>query len=126
MPITTKNGLFMPAMNKAKQAHKTGHAMSQAEAKQIVNMMRNALVNEFEGQTSSRGLAADRNALARTTKAIFKNSNDGKWHLTNQAKREFHAAFGAKLDGKTGNIAKLVEKIRDDVSANSTGYTYYG
>ena len=126
MSITTKNGLYMPAMGRAKQLQQSGHAISQAEAKQIVSMMKNALVNEYEGQTSSVGLAKDRNVLARTTKAIFKNSDDGKWNLTNQGKRVFHEAFGAKLDGKTGNVAKLVEHIRHDVQKNSTGFTYFG
>ena len=126
MTITTKNGVFMPALAKAKEFQNSGHAISQTEAKHIVTMMKNALVNEYEGQTSSVGLAKDRNVLARTTKAIFKNSDDGKWNLTNQGKRVFHEAFGAKLDGKTGNVAKLVEHIRHDVQKNSTGFTYFG
>jgi len=126
MTITTKNGVFMPALNKAKQLQQSGHAISQAEAKQVVTMMKNALTNEYEGQTSSKGLAKDRNTLARTAKAIFKNSDQGKWNLTNQGKRVFHEAFGAKLDGKTGTVAKLVDHIRDQVSNNSTGFSYFG
>ncbi|HEY4219745.1 MAG TPA: hypothetical protein VGO62_00350 [Myxococcota bacterium] len=126
MAITTKNGIYMPALNKAKHAQQSGHAISQKEAGDIVKMMKGALLNEYEGQSSSKGLATDRNVLARTTKAIFKNSDDGKWNLTNQGKKVFHEAFGAKLDGKTGQVSKLVDKIRDDVKANSTGFTYFG
>ena len=124
--ITTKNGVYMPALNKAKQLQQSGHAISQTEAKQIVNMMKGALLNEYEGQSSSKGLSTDRNVLARTTKAIFRNSDQGKWNLTNQGKKIFHQAFGANLDGKTGTVAKIVTQIRADVKANSTGFTYFG
>ncbi|MDP2344878.1 MAG: hypothetical protein Q8O67_28290 [Deltaproteobacteria bacterium] len=123
--ITTKNGVYMPALAKAKQFDKTGNQISKAEAKTLIGMMKNALVNEFEGSTSSKGLAADRNSLARTVKAIFSNDK-GSWALTDAAKAEFKTAFGAKLDGKTGEISKLVSQIRNDVKANSTGYSYYG
>lgn len=123
--ITTKNGIYQPALSQAKAFNVSGHTISKPEAKQLISMMKNALLNEYEGSTSSKGLAADRNVLARTAKAIFKNA-DGKWNLTDAARAEFKAAFGAKLDGRSGEIGKLVDSIRNDVKSNSTGYTYFG
>ncbi len=124
--ITTKNGLFMPAMAKAKQFDVSGNTISKAEAEKLVGMMKNALVNEYEGQSSSKGLAKDRDVLARTAKAIIKNSDGGKWAVTDAARQVLKDAFGAKFDGKSGDVGKLVGQIRNDVKANSTGYSYYG
>ncbi|MBI2374875.1 MAG: hypothetical protein HYV07_12835 [Deltaproteobacteria bacterium] len=124
--ITTRNGIYQPALSKAKDYDKSGNTISKAETKQLVTMMKNALINEYEGATSSKGLAGDRNVLARTARAIVKNSDHGKWALTDAARAELKEAFGTKLDGKTGSIADLVKQIRNDVKANSTGYTYWG
>ena len=124
--ITTKNGLYMPALSMAKQFSKTGNQISGPEAKTLVTMMKNALVNEYEGTTSSSGLAADRNVVARTTKAIVKNAKQGKWGINKQGLAALTKAFGPKLDGKAGEVGALVAQIRNDVKQNSTGYTYYG
>lgn len=124
--ITTKNGLFMPAMAKAKQFDVSGNTISKAEAEKLVGMMKNALINEYEGQSSSAGLAKDRDVLARTAKAIIKNSDNGKWAVTDAARAVLKDAFGAKLDGKSGAVGDLVKTIRNDVKANSTGYSYFG
>ncbi|MBI4818682.1 MAG: hypothetical protein HY791_20605 [Deltaproteobacteria bacterium] len=124
--ITTRNGVYQPALSRAKDYDKSGNTISKNETKELVSMMKNALINEYEGSTSSKGLAADRNVLARTAKAIVKNSDHGKWALTDAARAELKDAFGPKLDGKAGTIADLVKQIRNDVKANSTGYSYWG
>jgi hypothetical protein len=124
--ITTKNGVFTPVLSQAKKYDQTGNTISKPEAEKLVKRMSDALVNEYEGSDSSKGLAADRNALARTAKAIFKNADKGSWAITDAGKDVFYAAFGKKLDGKSGSIASLVDQIRSDVKSNSTGYTYWG
>jgi hypothetical protein len=126
MSITTRNGIYMPAMSQAKAFSESGNQISKPEAQRLVSMMKNALINEYEGATSERGLAGDRNVLARTAKAIFKNA-EGKWGMNAGAKAVFREAFGSKLDGKSGTIADLESKIRNQVrTPQSTGYTYWG
>ncbi len=124
--ITSKNGVFQRPLAMAKQFDKTGNTISKAEAEKLVGTMKNALINEYEGSSSSKGLAKDRDVLARTAKAIIKNADKGSWALTGPGKQVFQEAFGKAIDGKSGSIGQLVDKIRNDVKANSTGYTYYG
>jgi hypothetical protein len=117
----------MPAMSAAKAMSASGNQISKPEAQRLIGMMKGALLNEYEGATSERGLATDRNVLARTAKAIMKNASDGKWGMNAGAKAEFRAAFGTKLDGKSGTIGQLEQSIRNQVRApQSTGYTYFG
>jgi hypothetical protein len=126
MSITTRNGIYMPAMSQAKAFAETGNQISGPEAQRLANMLKGALINEYEGATSERGLAADRNAIAKTAKAIMSNV-EGKWGMNDQGRKIFRETFGAKLDCKTGQIADLEQKIRNQVrSPQSTGYSYWG
>jgi hypothetical protein len=126
MSIRTVNNVYTPALSRAKAYDQSGNTISKAEARSLINMMKGALINEYEGATSEKGLAGDRNVLARTAKAIFSNA-EGKWALTDAAKAEFRSAFGSKLDGKSGEIADLEKSIRNQVRApQSTGFSYWG
>ena len=124
--IKATNGIYLPAMGQAKDASASGNQISGPEAKAIVKTMTTALKSEWVGKKSWKGLAGDRNILSRTTRAIVRNAKKGKWGMNAQALKELKKAFGAKLDGKAGTIGKLVDKIRDQVTANSSAYTYHG
>jgi hypothetical protein len=117
----------MPAMSRAKAYDESGNQISKGEIRNLGNMMKFALINEYEGATSEKGLAADRNILAKTAKAIARNSSQGHWSITDAGMKELKAIFGEKLDGKGGEIGALVQHIRNVVRApESTGYSYWG
>ena len=125
MAITTVNGIFMPAMSQAKKFAETGNQISGPEMNTLVTMMRNALINEYEGATSEHGLADDRDILAKTAQAIMHNVK-GKWGANPQAIHNLELAFGRDLDAKnSGSIAKLEQHIRNQVRTPS-GYSYWG
>lgn len=126
MAITTRNGIYMPAMGLAKSFAESGNQISGPEAQRLANMLKQALSNEYEGATSERGLAKDRNVIAKTAKAIMHNV-EGKWGMNDNGRKIFRETFGPKLDCKTGAVADLEQKIRNAVrSPQSTGYTYWG
>ncbi|MBI5510983.1 MAG: hypothetical protein HY903_19655 [Deltaproteobacteria bacterium] len=124
--IQATNGVFMPAMSQAKKASASGNQISGPEAKAIVKTMTKALKAEYDGADSSKGLARDRDVLARTAKAIVRNAKKGKWGINANAVAAFKEAFGPEMNGKAGTVGALVEKIRDQARANSSSYTYHG
>lgn len=110
MSLTIDRGIFPKLMKDFKAAAETGGRISAAEVKKTVTKGMNQIKAEYEGADSERGLAAARNALAKTVRAADKN-----WNLTGAAYREAKELLGANLDGKAGKLADLEKKIRNTV-----------
>lgn len=119
MSLTIDRGIFPKLMKDFKAAAETGGRISAAEVKKTVTKGMNQIKEEFEGASSERGLAAARNALAKTVRAADKN-----WKLTGAAYREAKDLLGPNLDGKAGKLAALEQKIRNEV--RSPTFSPYG
>ena len=124
--LNATNGIFAPVLSDAKKFDASGNTISQGEANKLISKMKRALAAEYAGSSSSTGLARDRNVLARTCRAIVRNSDQGKWALTGPARQALKDAFGPKFDGKACSIGKLVDQIRSEVKKNASSYTYSG
>ena len=100
----------------------TGGVISKAEASAIVTSMETGLEAEFAGRSSSAGLSSEASQLSTTARDIARGTQGRK--LSDAGRKVFEAAFGRKLDGKSGRVAQLVTQIKNDVKAHSTAFTY--
>ena len=116
--IQTEGGLYKGAMARMKTADKSGNRISAAEIEKEGDRMIAHLKAQYSGLKSSAGLAADRNVLGKTARAITKNMHPGAWSGTPKAKAALAAYFGPGLDGLNGLVAAAVKEIRSDVAAN--------
>ena len=119
MSLTIDRGIFPKLMKDFKDAAATGGRISAAEVKKVVSKGMSQIKAEYDGADSERGLAAARNALAKTVRAADKN-----WSLTGAAYRQAKDLLGANLDGKAGKLATLEQKIRNQV--RSATFSPYG
>ena len=119
MSLTIDRGIFPKLMKDFKAAAGTGGQISAAEVKKTVKKGMAQIKAEYDGADSEKGLAAARNALAKTVRAADKN-----WKLTGAAYREARDLLGPSMDGKAGKLADLEKKIRSDV--RSTSFSPYG
>ena len=110
MSLTIERGIFPKLMKDFKAAAETGGQISAAEVKKTIKKGMSQIKAEYDGADSEKGLAAARNALAKTVRAADKN-----WKLTGAAYRQAKDLIGANFDGKAGKLADLEKKIRSQV-----------
>ena len=116
--MNIKDGVFKPLLSDFAKAAKSGNQISGVEAKKILKKGLASIKEEFEGATSEKGLAAQRNALAKTLKAADRN-----WKLTSAAYTEAKKILGNDLDGKGGDLAKVEKELRSAIHGDtSSGY----
>lgn len=120
MTIRSTNGVFTPAIREADKLQSEGGTLSRADAEKVVTGMTNEIKNEYDGASSSAGLAKDRDVLVNTAQVIVDKGN-----LTNAAKEVFFETFGKKLDGKSEQLHSLLASIRSQARSDR-GFSYNG
>ncbi len=120
MTIRSTNGVFTPALREAERAQTDGTKLTKPEAEKLVDGMTAQLKAEYDGATSSAGLAHDRDVLVTTAQVIVDKGN-----LTSAAKDVFFETFGKKLDGKSDQLKGLLSSIRSSARSDR-GFSYSG
>lgn len=77
------------------------------EMKRLLDGAMSAISDRYDGAVSEAGLAALRNALAKTVQAAGKN-----WSVSSTGSKVAREMLGPKLDGKGGKLAQLEAQIR--------------
>lgn len=113
MTIRTTNGVFTPAVREADRMQNDGTKLTKPEAEKLVEGMTTELKKEYDGATSSAGLAKDRDVLVSTAQVIVDKGN-----LTQAAKDVFFETFGKKLDGKSEELKDLLASIRSSARSD--------
>lgn len=108
--LTIERGILPALMKDYKEAAASGGRISAPENRRILEKGMRMIEQEFEGASSEKGLAAYRNALAKTRSAADKN-----WQFTDAADRVSAQVFGKGFDGKSGELGKLEKSIRNSV-----------
>ena len=116
MALKIERGIIPSLMKDFKAAAKTGGQISATELKKTVNKGIKMIKDEYAGATSESGLAAARNALAKTVRAADKD-----WKLTSAATKSAKELLGTHLDGKGGTLKTVEAKIRNEVHTTSFG-----
>jgi hypothetical protein len=117
MTIRSTNGVFTPAVREAEKLQRDG-TLSAADAAHVVEGMTAQLKNEYDGASSSAGLARDRDVMVATAAAIVDKGN-----LGGAARQVFEETFGKQLDGKSEALKELLSSIRSQARGDR-GYSY--
>ena len=116
-----EGGVVKALMTEFKVASQSGGVISAAEVQRIMRQGIQAMRDDYDGATSEKGLAAERNALAKTFRAADKN-----WKITSAGYRAAREILGTNLDGKGGEVALAEMKIRQAVHGPSHQYHTVG
>src|SRR5512140_452112 len=102
-----KNGVFPQMLSEFKKAAGPENKISAKETRTILAKGLASMKAEFKDADSEKGIAAYRNALAKTFRAA-----DHNWYFGAAAERVAHGFLGANLDGKGGSLAAVEKKLR--------------
>jgi hypothetical protein len=120
MQLNIERGIIPEMMKAYEKAAHTGGSVTGDENRAVLKKALSALKDEFAGADSEKGLAALRNAIARSYRSAVRD-----WTFTSGAKSVARGFLGPKLDGKGGSLATVEQKIRNSVhSSVSTASPY--
>ncbi len=120
MALNINRGIVASLMKDFQKAAGTGGRISAPEARKVADKAVRMLSEAYEGADSSAGLAKDVKAIATTFRAADKN-----WKMTGKSYEIQREVFGAKLDGKAGELGALTKQIRNSARTSSVP-TYSG
>lgn len=113
-----EGGVVKALLAEFKVAAASKGTINGTEMRRILRHGIQAMRDDYDGATSEKGLAAERNALAKTMRAADRN-----WKLSPAAVKAAKEILGPNLDGKGGELAKVEKQIRGAVHGTTViGY----
>jgi hypothetical protein len=109
-----QGGVYKELLSDFKKAYEGDNRISAAENRKVLAKGVSKIKAQFKNAKSEKGLAAARNALAKTYRAADKN-----WNVTTAAQRVATGFLGPNLDGKGGSLAAVEQKLRNAIDGST-------